>query len=379
MTLLDLSKEEFRSVSGSNDFERELVLEAIFSSNGDPPAGCLAAGGMKDFINAIGSSSPYTDNSTRMRYMWTKADKPLSRWSEWPSTPVAVKAALPFLIKVANGSAKPDVRAPAIFSLGGRCDVKDASCIKAHLAQWLVDPQAEVRAAATILSADYGPIPKPLMVRLQADAAASVRAALAYNCGIARSDASIAVLERLFKDNSDGVRAAAALSLMACPVDKVRAFLAANLDSADFGDGFLARLAVSDPIMVRNRLLNLCKKNEPEQKRMSRMTQAGMIFQNGLGTDLHYMCVSALSDYLDGLSGSELQKAEYGKYLDSLESIAAKDPSQTGRVYKMLRVHHLDERAVRFKTRAVAAQPTIPPVAFDQVDMELHNKALQFK
>jgi hypothetical protein len=109
------------------------------------------------------------------------------------------------------------------------------------------------------------------------------------------------------------------------------------------------------------------------------MTQAGMIFQNGLGTDLHYLCVSALSDYLDGLSGSELQKTEYGKFLDSLESIAAKDPSQTGRVYQMLKVHHLDERAVRFKKRALAAQPTIPPVAFDQVDMELRNKALQYK
>jgi hypothetical protein len=379
MTLLDLSKEEFRSVSGSNDFKRELVLEAIFGSNGEPPAGCLAAGAMKDFINAIGSSSPYTDNSTQMRYMWTKADKPLSRWSEWPTTPAAVKAAVPFLIKVADGNFKPDARAQAIYSLGGRCDVKDASCIKAHLARWLADAQAEVRAAATILSADYGPLPAPQAVHLQADAAASVRAALAYNCGIARSDASIAVLEKLFTDKSEEVRAAAALSLMACPVDKVKAFLAANLDSADFGEGFLARLAAADPITVRDRLLALCKKNEPVQNRLSRMTQAGMIFQNGLGTDLHYLCVSALSDYLDGLSGSELQKTEYGKFLDSLESIAAKDPSQTGRVYQMLKVHHLDERAVRFKKRALAAQPTIPPVAFDQVDMELRNKALQYK
>lgn len=379
MTLLDLSKGTASGVSGSNDFERGRVLDAIFGSNGEPPAGCLATGAIKDFISAIGSYSPYTDNSAQMRYMWTKADKPLSRWSDWPTTPVAVKAAVPFLIKVADGSAKPDVRAQAISSLGGRCDAKDASLIKAHLVKWLADPQAEVRAAATILSADYGPVTAPLMVHLQADKAAAVRAALAYNCGIARSDASNAVLQKLFKDKSDEVRAAAALSLMACPVDKVKAFLTANLDSADFGEGFLARLAAADPIAVRDRLFALCKKNEPVQDRMSRMTQAGIAFQNGLGTDLHYLCISALTDYLDGLSGSELQKAEYGKYLDCLESIAAKDPSQTGRVYQMLRAHRLDERAVQFKKRAVAAQPAIPPVAFDQVDMGLRNKALQYK
>jgi hypothetical protein len=62
-----------------------------------------------------------------------------------------------------------------------------------------------------------------------------------------------------------------------------------------------------------------------------------------------------------------------------MEQFSYNDPSMTGRAYEILISHKLSDRATAFKKRAMAAQPTIPMVAFDQPDMLLKNGALKFK
>ncbi len=182
----------------------------------------------------------------------------------------------------------------------------------------------------------------------------------------------------MLSDSSAQVQVAAALSLMAFPVDKVKAILIANLGNANFGSGFLARVGDADPGAVRDQLLNECRKPDPMRSPGS-MTQQFIAFQNGLATSPHTLCLHALIKYLDGLSGRELSKSDYAKYLDEIEKIGAVDPSQTGKVYEVLATHRLVSRASAFKQRAIASQPSLPLIAFEQVDREIQSGSLKMK
>jgi predicted Zn-dependent protease len=83
--------------------------------------------------------------------------------------------------------------------------------------------------------------------------------------------------------------------------------------------------------------------------------------------------------YLDETAGSQLAKPEFSKYLDSLEQNSAAQSSLTGVVYELLIRHHLAQRADAFKKRAIAAQPTLPPIVFDQADRLLETGNLKYK
>ena len=108
-------------------------------------------------------------------------------------------------------------------------------------------------------------------------------------------------------------------------------------------------------------------------------TDAQMAFQNGLATDPHALAMRALLKYLDDTAGAQLSKPEFSKYLDCLEQNSAADSSLTGAAYELLITHHLNQRAAAFKKRAIAAQPTLPPIVFEQPDRLLETGNLKFK
>jgi HEAT repeat protein len=312
-------------------------------------------------------------------------------WAPWTiKDNVSAKSAVPFLIKIADGKHKPDICAAAILTLGAsQHDPKMAEVISAKLPSWLASPQPEIRAAAITLSSDYSASPystSPALIKVLAkqrlalmkDASDKVRKGAALSAGLSQDTESIPELDKLLSDKAASVRATAALSLVSFPVDKVKTVLLSHLHNHDFGVGFLCRLAMIDPASVKNELLSECQKPRTSMSGVP-TTDAQMAFQNGLATDPHALAVRALLKYLDETAGSQLAKPEFSKYLDCLEQNSVADSSLTGATYELLITHHLDQRAATFKKRAIAAQPTLPPIVFEQPDRLLETGNLKFK
>ncbi len=387
-TLLNLSAENNSTFNGSNDFSRKSVLELLFSTS-SPVAALYSDKFLSDLIQSIGASSPYFDDSRRMRYFWSKADKPMGSWADFgTANNTAVAAAVPFLIRVADGKYNSDisakagseVRAKAISALGlCQKDPKLAAIISAKLPVWISAKEAAIRAAAVYLSADYpGEISVAERDKAMLDVDASVRQAAALTAAIVKSEASLPQLEKLLVDKDAKVRGTAALALLAFPVPKATKILRSNLSNADFGVGFLCRLALFDPASVREKLLLQCQKKTTPMSDVPN-NDAQIVFQNGIATSPHSLAQRAMLQYLDDLTSTDLSKSEFVPYLNCMEQFSYNDPSMTGRVYEILISHRLSERAASFKKRAIAAQPTIPMVAFDQPDMLLRNGALKYK
>lgn len=385
LTLLDLSCEN-NSSSGTGDYPRAQVLNSLFDSKHEPPLALSGDEFLKTFIESLGTMSPYTREDYRMRYLWTVADKPMCSWGPWTiKDNVSAKSAVPFLIKIADGKHKPDICAAAILALGAsQHEPKMAETISAKLPSWLASPQAEIRAAAIILSSDYSASPSSTKVMakqrlaLMNDASDTVRKAAALSAGLSQDTEAIPQLDKLLSDKAASVRAAAALSLVSFPVAKVKPILLAHLNNHDFGVGFLCRVAMIDPASAKNELLAQCQKPRTTMSGVP-TTDAQMAFQNGLATDPNALAVRALLKYLDDTAGEQLSKPEFSKYLDCLEQNAVADSSLTGATYELLITHHLAQRAATFKKRAIKAQPTLPPIVFEQPDRLLETGNLKFK
>jgi hypothetical protein len=376
LTLLNLSAGSKGVSAGSSDFERAKVVDEIFAKDKTPLASSRSAESLREIFAELGSNSPYLNESTRMRFMWSHASKPMSSWSPWDMGPNSgIKPALPFIFEVADGDYPVDVRAAAINCLGNcQSDAKSASLISSRLDRWLKSPVAKVRASAAPLLADYPS--QDGLNRILHDKESLVRAAGVYCVGVTHNEQCISQLSKMMSDESADVQAAAALSLTAFPVDKVKSILMANLGNANFGSGFLARVGHADPATVKDQLINECRKPDP-MRSPGGMTPQFIAFQNGLATSPHSLCLAALIKYLDGLSGSELSKSDNAKYLDEIEKIGAVDPSQTGKVYEVLATHRLVSRASAFKQKAIASQPSLPMIAFEQVDREIQSGSLK--
>ncbi|MDQ5936002.1 MAG: repeat protein [Cyanobacteriota bacterium erpe_2018_sw_21hr_WHONDRS-SW48-000092_B_bin.40] len=380
LTLLDLSCENNTS-SGTGDYPRAQVLNSLFDSKHEPPLALSGDDFLKTFIASLGTMSPYSRDDYRMRYLWTVADKPMCSWTPWTiKDNASAKSAVPFLIKIADGKHKPDICAAAILTLGAsQHDPKMAEAISAKLLSWLASPQEEIRAAAIILSSDYSTkVMAKQRLALMKDASDKVRKAAALSAGLSQDTEAIPQLDKLLSDKAASVRAAAALSLVSFPVDKVKPILLSHLNNHDFGVGFLCRVAMIDPASVKNELLSECQKPRTSMSGVP-TTDAQMAFQNGLATDPHALAMRALLKYLDDTAGAQLSKPEFSKYLDCLEQNSAADSSLTGAAYELLITHHLNQRAAAFKKRAIAAQPTLPPIVFEQPDRLLETGNLKFK
>jgi hypothetical protein len=258
-------------------------------------------------------------------------------------------------------------------------DPKIAAAISANLPVWLGSNVPEVRAAAILLSTDYPTkISTEQRIKLMHDAAPLVRKEAVLSAAMVQNVSAIPQLETLLKDKDAHVRGYAALGLVSFPVEKVKTVLMSNLANPDFGLGFVCRMAFYDPVLVKNQILTECQKKNTPMIGLPK-NDAQIVFQNGLATNPHGLAERALLKYLDDTPGAQLSKPEFAKFLDCMELNAISDPSLTGSVFEMLITHRLDQRAASLKKLAMAAQPTLPAVAFEQPERLLKAGALNYK
>jgi HEAT repeat protein len=155
-----------------------------------------------------------------------------------------------YLVAVANSNMPESRRSLAIRALG----LARKPEIGAEVVKWTTDPSGQVRAAATVVLADYPALATPERLGLSgADLDFNVRVATAQCIGFGQINAGVKFLATMLGDSNLEVRKAAAQSLLSfSPRDaEVASALKANLGSHDFGEVFMIALARIDPETYR--------------------------------------------------------------------------------------------------------------------------------
>lgn len=379
--LLELSAGTATCIAGSEDFKRRDVVALLFKDGADSLPLCRTSTKMRSIMRDLADQSPYMRTDTLMRYAFTGVQDAVSSWASWPIRGnLSIKPALPFLLSVARDTNNYDAetRSYAIACLGGlKNDRASAISIDRHLSQWLESKEPDVLSKALLLSSEY-PTHQGQWQKFASHRENIVRSSVYCAMGLARRAQDVSVLQNGLKDKDAKAASAAALALMMYPTAQVKSVLTASLKDDVFGEGFAAKLAGIDGDLAKDELLRVCQKQDRTLTGAG-MTDKRIAFQNGLGTDTRYLCINALAKYLDSKSSVQLAEMSMQKYLDGLEVIAVKDASQTGKVYELLRTHRLDGRAKAFKKKAMATQPTLPAICFDQVDMCIKSGATKVK
>ncbi len=351
-TLLELSSGHESSTDGSDDFSRNRVLKAIFSSTGSQN---IEGETLDNLLELLGSASPYISESSIVRYVWSKTKTPIGNWSPFHAVPSGLDVnAVTFLIKIADGKASAVQRQLAIASLGNCKNIEASKLIQNKLSSWLSSPIPEIRANAILLACDYpATISHDQKIKLLSDKSPEVRQKAANSIAITQDNSCIQFLEKMLKDQSANVKGSVALSLLTFPEDKVKNILAAHITDPDIGTTFVARLASFNLGANKELLLATCKKEKPSA---TIATSKCIYFQNALGTLPIGICNGLLIKYLDGLSGVELRNADKSPYVDCIIDNAIELTYQANDVYSLLLTHGLDEKAKAFKTKFIATK-----------------------
>lgn len=322
LTLLNLSCDKNLLTSdGTSDFSRKSVLEAIFANKDELPKNLSSKEFLKPFLTDIGLYSPYSRDEFRTRFLWSKSQGSTHSWSVWPKTDnSSLEPALPYLIKTASSNQSGEIRSMAILSLGlCQNNLNMSKTISPKIESWLSDKDDNVRAAACALSADYPSlVSSDKRAKFLQDPSAKVRSMAALSAGFAQVYSLIPQLEKLLGDRDENVRANSALSLMSMPVDKTKQVLMTNLANKEFGTGFLCRLASKDPLMVQKQLISECRKKWTHEMGIP-SNGAQITFQNGMGTDPHYLVRTIVRDYLRSIPIETRSTKPYSDLVDCLK------------------------------------------------------------
>jgi hypothetical protein len=334
-----------------DDFERGPVLEMIhpFLSRKDKQVATAA-------ILAVGADSPYLKDDYAPHWLTNVGGGRVHGFTEWnrDSKNPGGRAYWQELAAVGNGDAPNEVRALAIRALGRVAQPG----VMNHVVRWLQDPDRLIRQAAVILLADYpGEKASKLLADCAIDETAEVRTGVARAIGCGQLDGLLPLLERLLADTDPHVSAAAALSLVSFPADKVDAILKAHMDDAEFRSVFFNALAETDPEPYLDALAEII------EKRLEPTYFWGGQIPHGLSWEI-------LFKYLEGKSADELGSGELDKYMNALEQAQFYGSSEPRDLYAFYLKHGLPERARVFRSKCKATFTYDIDYYFNQVDKE---------
>ncbi len=319
--LLEMSSTIDFGCNCTNDYSRKLVMETIFSNQGQPPKALCTNETIHDFLQCL-SISPYLRNDRMARYICTKAGV-FSTWANYPKVDSSnLIPAVPFLIEIANSKRDLKFRKDAILAIGtGERNEEIIAKVEPQLKKWLNSSEPAIKAAACLLASDYPDlISDSKRIELLKDQNSEIRDAALMFVAITQKadDATIKQLQTLLQDHSNSVKGHAALALVSLPFEKTKSVLISNLHNQDFGTAFLARITKADPALVHKELIAECSyKLEPSSGVPK--NDAQMIFQNALGTYPQHLVRKTLSNYLKSLPADQLKNKANAELVNCLK------------------------------------------------------------
>ncbi|MFA6241525.1 MAG: HEAT repeat domain-containing protein, partial [Candidatus Hydrogenedentales bacterium] len=231
---------EFNAVS---EFERTDVVAAVrsFMNHAEPKIAQAS-------IGVVGSHNPYMSDERAIHWLATVGSAETPGMGKMDAKMQNTGGALYWkdLVALAESQAPNETRAAAILALGL---VREPSLVE-PVQRWLADPSPAIRAAATVVLADFpGPETQKHLASLAGDKAAEVRVGVARAIGFGQMAELAGILAKLLSDGEFKVRQAAAMSVLSfSPKDEAIAnVFRANIENDEFEPLFLIALARERP------------------------------------------------------------------------------------------------------------------------------------
>ena len=317
------------------EFSRNDVLSVVHGLMTHPQASVA-----REAIEVVGSHNPYLSVESAPFWLAAVGKAPPPGIGAWNAKMKNVGGARyrRELVALADSKADNPTRALAVAALGL---VRDPA-LGESIIRWLTDPAGEVRAAATLLLADFPTLAAGKVVgRLSRDTDRAVRSATAHMIGFGQYENLTPALSLLLHDEDEKVRRAAEMSLLTLSPREpmVGAVLVDNLKNEEFAPLFLLALAREDAGKYRDGLAEAVERQTTPKNWSGGQIPAFTAWQ-------------LLYDYLQSRPQSEVASGTLDRYLDALEQVGDYSSQEPCNIYAFYLQHGLAERAQRYRQNA---------------------------
>ena len=336
---------------GTQDFERTNVLNAVHDLMTHADAKIAQAA-----IAVVGSHNPYLSDERTEFWLATvgSAEVPGIGKMDRKMKNTGGERYWKDLLSIAAGKYPAETRALAIRALG----LVREPALREAISRWLADPEAAVRAAATVLLADFPGIDSNRQLSVLAgDPEPVVRAGVARTIGFSQQTELAEVLGTLLTDKGTTVRRMASVSLLSFSPknETVARALGAQLGNKEFAPLFLNAVARENPVPYLDALARAVEdKLEPANW--------------GGGEIPAFTSWKILFKYLQAQTPEVLRSGKLDRYLDALEKVGNYSSSEPRDIYALYLLSGMPERATKFRERAAKAASYDLDYYFKQVD-----------
>lgn len=353
---LDQMSNEGNKYDGTQDFDRTNVLTCVHGlmTNADSRIAQAA-------IGVVASRNPYFSDERTAFWLATvgSAETPGLSKMDPKMRNAGGERYWKELVSIADADRPAETRALAIRALGR---VRESALLEA-IDRWLGNGEAAVRAAATVLLADFpGDDANRRLAVQAADSDPRVRACVARAIGFSQQVRLVDVLARLLADKDTEVRRVASVSLLSLSPKKeaVACVFRANLGNKEFEPLFLNALAREEPGRYLDAL---------EQVLESKVSP-----NNWSGGEIPaFTTWKILFKHLQSQSVENLQSGKWDHALDALEKVGNYSSSEPRDIYAFYLLSGMPERARKYRERANMAASYDLDTFFKQVDRNPSN------
>lgn len=344
----------------TQDFDRTNVLTLVHDlmTNSDSRIAQAA-------ITVVGSRNPYLSDERTDFWLATvgSADVPGLSKMDLKMRNIGGERYWKDLESIATTAKQAETRAIAIRALG----LVREPVLREAIDRWVGDKAPAVRAAATVLLADFpGTNANRQLTVLADDPEPKVRECAARAIGYAQQKELVTVLGRLLTDTDRAVRRVASVSLLSFSPknEAVASVLRANLGNKEFEPLFLNALARDTPEQYRDALAQVVEEKTAPKNWSGGETPA-------------FTAWKILFKYLQTQSTEVLRSGKVDRYLDAMEKVGNYSSSNQRDIYAFYILRGMTERAKTFRERANRAVTYDLDYYFKQMDQNPSHNSLE--